>query len=280
MGEEIVIDIPIKPRQPIQPLENVFYWLSSGYAEADSLLDELKRSGFRASLVKHPSVESFAHVDITHVYDWSVEHELIKCTVCGQNLGFDPSACDFKVDVQGPREELICGREAIGWFVGKKAIAKELADRGFKGVRTLAPKNENGYCLWWATSTLRELGNEPFYESDLACHRCNFQPLICSECHRVFRKCPRCSCVFNFPVLKPDQRPQNTSSTALDARLKGWDGSDIVICDDNLLMTGRVVEYLLDRRYTAFCYGPVTLETAGCDRALIEKAKKLQRKLL
>lgn len=269
--DELWHDVRTKSGQPKRPIRNLFYWINGGRNEeipfdrSDKIRYELFRSDIKDD-----------NYDDWWIYlDYSGKSKYLNCEECGENLERHPTECDFLLE--GETKEIVISAhyaEKVEHVVIQEIALNELLKKEFTGARPLHPKSANDYVSLSAKNCLHRLPQEIVGRE--SCPKCQ-ESIYCTKCQNVRSKCSFCEVRFSRKSATGKLEYHDRCSDTVS--LENWNGDDFALVDTSqgLIVSGRVLEAMLELKFYSFMYGPVATDLHNMAPALYDRVKELRR---
>lgn len=276
INEERIVDetwneILVKSSEPKRPIRNLFYWIKGGRNEDIPFdpKDRIRYELFRSS------IEDESYDDWLIYLNYSGKDDLTSCEACGLRKERRTVECDFSLE--GERKEILLSAhyaEIEEYVVIQEAALHRLLEKRFVGARPIHPKSVEGYVNLSAKNCLHRLpavivGKE-------FCRNCK-ESLYCPECHDVPEKCLNCNS--RISSKSATGRLDYHDRCSYTVSLEKWNGDDFALDGvvEGVMVSGRVLEAMLELKLYSFMYGPVVTDLHDMAPALYDRVKELRR---
>ncbi len=262
-------------RRLIQPRFDLFYWLWGG-ADVKGWFHGSKQLGHAARFgASEPTIDDEDEGD--KIIDFRSESKALKCVEC-QKQHFSWVSASFDVEPGIIDHSIIGGRTVALPFVDIKTMNLLGKFRG--GVFRESTKvltSPKKYLLLHGTGKLASVPVQGLTLKDEQCANCGHRPIECATCGSFFNPCPICKHSLAFDEVAPPNASRIELMGMYQLYIDHWNGDDIIGLDAPIV-TGRVIEALIEANVKLFFFGPVDIEFAGASAEQKKWADKAARR--
>jgi hypothetical protein len=248
----------------------LFYMLVGGYPFAEALVE-------LAKFVADPRIPIYADEE-GHAELETQGRVFVECTEF--NFTLSTSASNFKFSVDAPlREDFVGQQENPGFTICHHRVRDLIVNRGFTGGIFLdSDRNEDEqddskfYCTWQGMKPIEHVRKKVL----TICPKCRkLGTYVCEKCGQLRHTCKTCDLDAEFKS-STDNSPEYLCKP-ID--LKNWTGVDILKRSDGIIVTGEIIEFLLECGVSRFTHGHVPCEIGEVNKNLIQKIEQASRRL-
>jgi len=262
-------------------LDGVFYWIITGQIWViNALGPKYEQDGFRnnfmpCSVLSNPN-ESF---DFNEVID-CVEKltDVVACDNCNR-VDQIATSVEFVVRNDIPQPFLNGTGEAYIRTEARDLIQKN-GFKGFKCIANSGVRTEDYQKNYWYLATTSSLFQVPgvVRKQEDTCPSCDMSPIVCSVCGHWRKRCPVCKQAREIVELN------NLYENGIEADgsgwplvLSSWNLDDAVGGAFGLIVTGELLEFLIEHEITPFAFGPIEVEADQATSEQMERALRVRR---
>ncbi|MFN7732514.1 MAG: hypothetical protein ACK5OB_11470 [Pirellula sp.] len=274
---------------PVETVDDLFYWIhfSQSFVQEATVVEFLREDqrpfGFEPfdEFDREPEPCDCTTVELHGDLKYRTE----KSPCCGAILDIAieasvPIAVDYY-------QELMWIKNLWRGGICHVEVPRSLQSAGFTGMVQLESQgstessDEQKYCTITTRSGVRQLGTRVIDETENFCPSCGFQPLHCDGCLREkCRRCPWSSYYLKFVLeLGRSQSSGLNWTNFCPVLLSTWNGDDFFAGESGTIVTGRLLQYLIDQKLSPFGYGPMAVEARGATKRQLEMAERKRAKV-